>query len=473
MSQTVDARTCTSSGGATAGGGALLPVDPFRSLRVHFGMLLGVDDFETLHAYHRGKTWLHAAWLHGPGAVWGLGVGLDPERGELRVEPGLALDALGREIHLDAPACLNLGRWYAEHRDDPLLAVTPTGDGGVRFDAHVVARFRACLARQVPALAEPCEGSGATTAYSRVIETAELLLVPGPAPAFGISVPLPYPRLRLLFRLAEPREEGGAVLPADQEVLKERRRIGKLPVAEQPQAYLAAFRRFAALDEVELGPARAADGDEQPLFPVMDPAPVALADVKAVTLASDGDRWVLTSAEVDPTVRPAHVATSSLQELLCGPLFGSAGPVPPGPPGPPVTPPGPPAVPEAPAAGGGGPRVDPASVTVTGETITFRVTAPLSRNSVDPRAVSISAFDKADGWQPATVKATRYDAARKAVTVELGARPGGNLVRLIVKGTGPFPVLGTDLVPLAGAAGGPHGGAHDGVDFVHMLKLRS
>jgi hypothetical protein len=449
-------------------------VDPFRSLRVHFGMLLGVDDFETLHAYHRGKTWLHAAWLHGAGAVWGLGVGLDLERGELRVEPGLALDALGREIYLDAPACRHLGRWYAEHRDDPDLAATPI-DGGVRFDAHVVVRFRACLARQVPALAEPCEGSGAATAYSRVIETAELLLVPGLAPPPGKSRPLPYPRLRLLFHLAEPREEGGAVLPADQEVLTERRRIGKLPVSEQPQAYLAAFRRFAALDGIELGPAPASEGDEGSLFPGFDPAPVALADVKAVILAPDGDRWVLKAAQVDPTVRSAHVATSSIQELLCGPLFGSAGPVPPPapiPPGPPPTPPGPPEAPVTPAAGGG-PRVDPASVAVKGETLTFRVTAPLSRNSVDPRAVSVSAFDKADGWQPATVKAARYDAARKVVTLELGARPGGNLVRLIVKGTGPFPVLGTDLTPLAGAAGGPGGGAHDGVDFVHMLKLRS
>ena len=54
----------------------MLPVDPFRSLYVHFGMLLGVDDFQTLDAYHRGKMWCHSAWLHGQGVIWGLQVAL-------------------------------------------------------------------------------------------------------------------------------------------------------------------------------------------------------------------------------------------------------------------------------------------------------------------------------------------------------------------------------------------------------------
>src|SRR5437762_10569591 len=93
---------------------AFLPLNPFTALSYHFGMLLGVDDFETEQGYHRGKHALHNAWLHRDGVVWGLGVESDPVSGEIRVGPGLALDAAGNELHLDLPACLDVGRWWAE-----------------------------------------------------------------------------------------------------------------------------------------------------------------------------------------------------------------------------------------------------------------------------------------------------------------------------------------------------------------------
>src|SRR6266540_4177168 len=78
-----------------------LPDGPFTALRYHFGMLLGVDDFETEQRYQRGKMRLHNAWLHRAGIVWGLDVSADPATREIRVEPGLALDPTGRELHLD------------------------------------------------------------------------------------------------------------------------------------------------------------------------------------------------------------------------------------------------------------------------------------------------------------------------------------------------------------------------------------
>ena len=46
-------------------GSTVLPLNPFVSNRYHFGMLLGVADLDTDQGYHRGKTWLHTAWLHG------------------------------------------------------------------------------------------------------------------------------------------------------------------------------------------------------------------------------------------------------------------------------------------------------------------------------------------------------------------------------------------------------------------------
>src|SRR5919204_3074713 len=121
-----------------------LPANPFTALSFHFGMLLGVDDFETEQGYHLGKDRLHNAWLHRDGVVWGFGVETSLERGEIRVHPGLALDAAGRELHLDTLACVDVGKWYDAHRNDPGFSSEAVGEGGVRFDAHVVARFRAC-----------------------------------------------------------------------------------------------------------------------------------------------------------------------------------------------------------------------------------------------------------------------------------------------------------------------------------------
>lgn len=487
-------------GGAAAGGagGALLPVSPFYAPRYHFGMLLGVDDFETEQAYHRGKGRLHNAWLHGEGVVWGFRVELDAERGEITVHPGLALDAAGRELHLDAAACVNVGLWYQAHKDDPgmeaVCKVQP--DGTVLLSAHVVARFSVCAARPVPSIAEPCaEGGGGEVACSRAQETVELLLVPGPAPrAYDL-----YPRLRLLFGLDPAREAAGEQPPAwDPDGARvERARILALPAADQAAGFLAAFRRFAAMDEMDLGPPTTDDGGVTP-FPAGDDTRVLLAEVTTIVLkpgAIDG-AMVLDSATVDNTVRPSHVATRTIQELLCGTRCAcdAAGPAPapaPEEPGPveepkPVEEPAPveepgdglgrPAPPEESLIGdgeladSGGPRIDPYLVMLKGERVSLTATQPLSRASVQPDAFSVSAYDLRDGWHQVEIRETRVERNRRTVHLELDTGFGGNLVRVIARGTGPRPLLGTTLLPLAGAAGGPPGSEDDGHDFVIMLK---
>ena len=91
-----------------------LPVTPFQALRVSYGMLLGEDDFRVLMGNPRGKQMLHSSWLHGSGVVWGYRVGTEAaEVGRLllRVSPGLGVDGLGREVELQASACLNLQDW--------------------------------------------------------------------------------------------------------------------------------------------------------------------------------------------------------------------------------------------------------------------------------------------------------------------------------------------------------------------------
>ncbi len=467
MAITSDQARC----GEGENGGVGLLASPFYAPRYHFGMLLGVDDFDTEQAYHRGKMRLHNAWLHREGVVWGYDVRV-PEvtgrpgvlLGEVQVEPGLALDAAGHELHLDARACLSLAAWYEAHRDDEGLEVRGT-DAEVVFDAHVVIRFRACLSRQVPALLEPCAGASSETAYSRTSETVEILLRPGLSPAR----PYPYHRLRVLFGLE------AAASPADDDVRDARTAVLAKAPAEQPAAYLEAFRRFAALDEIDLQPFVRPDGTGSTLFPGEEDAPVVLADLRDVTLTEQDGRLTLTSAKVETAVRPSHVATSTIQELLCGPLFGAAAAPAPAPAdGPaPVSPAADAPAGEAAAAppDAGGPRVDPASVVLKGETITFQVSSPLSAASVEASSFVVAAYDRRDGWSTVDVKGASVKDDR--VTVDLTTAPGGNLVRLIARGTGDSPLLGTNLVPLAGAVGGPlPGTAHDGHDFVFMLKRR-
>jgi hypothetical protein len=427
-------------------GDGLLPAMPFTALQYHFGMLLGVDDLETAQAYPRGKIRLHNAWLHGEGVVWGLDVEFNKSR-ELLVTPGLALDAAGHELHLDAPVCVDLGKWYDKHKDDTDFKFADDGAGGRSFDAHVVARFRACFARPVPAIADPCAGSDVDTAFSRVSETVELLIRPGKSD----DKTRPYHRLRILFALEKDS--------AQYDDVKQRRQtIQALPLDQQPAEYLRAFREFAALDEIDRLPQL--DGDKQPssLFPD-DPTEVVLADLVRVDVRPGQSSSILADPlpTIDVRVRPSHVATSTIQELLCGPLFGAIA-----------------AAPQAPLAtdDAGGPRADPKSVKLTtARRITLATTKPVDPASADAEQFDVTTYASDHGWSALEISNVATDAAGTTITIDLKkAMPADQIVRLVARGTGPQPILGTDLVPFAGIVGGPPGSVNDGHDFAIILR---
>ncbi|MEK6405781.1 MAG: hypothetical protein AABN34_02330 [Acidobacteriota bacterium] len=445
MAHTPDLGTCLAT---DDGRSELLPLSPFNALHYHFGQLLGVDDFETAQAYHRAKGWMHNAWLHGEGVVWGFGVKLDQTRGEIRVMPGLALDAAGHELHLEGEACVNLGEWFDKHKQDPGFTFTTAG-ADTTFDAHVVVRFKACLTRQVPALMEPCDNAGTGTAYSRVFETLEIQLLPNLAPARVY----PYHLLRLMFGLDQPKTKENSTdnTPEDQAVLDEVNNIQALPAAQQAAAWLKAFHRFAALDEIGLRPATSEDGARTLLFPGRDDDPVVLADITAIKLTRQtNNQWVLGGGTVDTSVRQSHVATATIQDLLGGSI----------------------GVGSEPGAEDIGPRVEPGSVLMlTSKAIMFRVDRELHDASVKPAAFSVTWFDPGSGWQKANVLTASYGGGEtKTVNLELKSPVRGR-VRLIVDGTGPSPLLGANLAPFAGAAGGPPGTRHNGHDFVYMKDL--
>ena len=441
---------------------ALLPVSPFYALNYHFGMLLGVEDFDTEQAYHRGKSRLHNAWLHGEGVLWGLAVVVDPEHDEIRVTRGLALDPAGRELHLDEDLCLSLPAWLAALPEQERVRLAGA-DGTTPFEAHCTIRHRACLSRQVPALMEPCDGSGRDTAYSRVFETVEIRLLPGLAPAPPVP---PYHRVRLLLGLAAARTEDADGKPAAQEdaaILKARDDLLAKPRPERLALALERLRDCAAWDTAELTPPKTAAGEDWLLFPGPDAAGLVLANLEGLTLTRSGDTLHLKSGTPNYAPRPSHLATRTIQELAAAAFFC-------------CTPPAPASAPEAAttpvetdaAATPGGPQADPRQVLFDGQQVRLQVTADLHPDSVKPAAFTVSGFTAGFGWKVHKVSDALFEPSDRSVTLWLSTKVTGDLLRLVARGTGPTPLLGADLEPFAGAVGDPPAPA--GRDFVHMQK---
>jgi len=450
-----------------------LPVDPFTALKPHFGMLLGVADFQTIDAYHRGKQWMHNAWLHRRGVVWGFKVSLSYEHNEIRVSPGLAIDGMGRELHLKQSVCLNLPAWLETHKGEPILIDNSELDGNqLTLNAHIRIQFRACLARQVPALMEPCEGGGASSAYSRILETVEVELVPGLAPELGESGrEQPFHGLRLLFNLEGPIEEDSAVIESDQSILQIKEDILALDAVDQPKAYLLALRQIAALETMEMRPAINDVGEEISRFPEGDDAFLILANLSDLVVEETN----FVSGEVDNSIRDAHIATSTIQELLCGPLFNAMAA-------------------EVADAGeddelesesaellvdAGGPRIDPDDVELNDTTLLISHSGPrlLARSISLGNSVFLSRYDINDGWASVEADEIDYDSSSKTIRANLMTPPTGELLRIIIKGTGEQPVLATRAdsvrLPLAGHVDGASTSEHEGHDFVHMIKLEN
>jgi hypothetical protein len=247
--------------------------------------------------------------------------------------------------------------------------------------------------------------------------------------------------LRVLFQI-----EADSAPYAD--VKAHRDTIQALPLVQQSAAYLRALREFAALDEIDLKPQAATATGSASIFPE-DPTEVVLADI-ADLIVQPGARgdWAIAAPIPTPvvTVRPSHIATATIQELLCGPILAGAAAGPPPPPPPP-----------APT----GPTVTDAQLAA--KSITLKTSRPVAPSTLSPEAVSVTDYNDADGWSNLDIKAVSV-AGDGSIKIDLKEAPAGSLVRLIISGTGPRPLLAADNHIALGAPGA--GGADDGVDFV-------
>lgn len=83
------------------------------------GQLLSAEDLQTEQDYHRSMRYLQNR-MHGTGVLHGLEVEVGAGN-ELRVSPGIAIDALGRELVLVDPECLRAGRADRDQLHDVVL----------------------------------------------------------------------------------------------------------------------------------------------------------------------------------------------------------------------------------------------------------------------------------------------------------------------------------------------------------------
>jgi hypothetical protein len=175
------------------------------------GMLLDAQDFTDEQTYHRGRLARAMMLLAGGGTLAGLRVthqpaqpatSTTPERPEeIRVEPGLAVDRLGRLVEVPRPCCLRVARWWQGTEADSLQQAAYTAftnllsaraRSGVTLPARgvvadVYLRFAACPRGLTPAFAAGPFDALNAVATSRVRDAYELLLLPHPGLTAGFS----------------------------------------------------------------------------------------------------------------------------------------------------------------------------------------------------------------------------------------------------------------------------------------------
>lgn len=393
------------------------PGDPFTRLHYHYGQLLGAEDFNTEQRYFLLRSRLHNAVLHGFGTVWGLKVGFIETETALRLtcDAGLAIDALGREIHVPQKVCLDITglastRFWADlapppplhtlptdaidiHRPDtpgrtPLEIERPRGIGDdPRRRVYVVLRYRACLTELAPAVVQPCSDQDAALAPSRVNDGYRLCLEAAPPDGAGLPI----------------------------------RDITTRPAA-------AADPRERLLDLILTPPT-----DLARLWSGADDAPLLLAVLDLAPVGTPPERVKL-DGPIDNGVRALLPAVQAVADLALATHLES--------------PAGLPAFQATGVAATAGTGADAGHMVVTVST-----SQPVLAASLGDASVRVLRFDSATGkWVEPAVTARAATAAGLTVTVdEAWADP--TPYQVCLAGTGAAALLSRDNAPLAGAAG--------------------
>lgn len=395
------------------------PGDPFTRLHYRYGQLLGAEDFTAEQRYFLLRSRLHNAALHGYGTVWGLGVGHQEAdtRLTLTCAPGLAVDALGREIHVPRSVCLDISglgstRFWADLAPPPAIPAAvgvddSESDGEEEAEAdrrrrvYVVLRYRACLTEPAPAIAQPCAGADAGLAPSRVSDGYRLCLEATVPTLAGLPV------RDLTTTVDAPRD--------------------------------ARARLLAHILTAEPPPAR--------LWSGADDAPLLLAVIDLEPVGDPAERVHL-AGPIDNGVRALLPAVQAVADLALGIHLESRDP----------TARFQAAAPHARAGDG---------ADLGRMLIEVPTTRPVLTASLVPGSVRVLRFDAAAGqWVEPVLLAHSTSASGLALTVDEDW-PAATPFQVWLAGSGPVALLDVDGHPLAGAVGEvvPAGSGRDAALF--------
>src|SRR5271165_2473783 len=130
--------------------------------RVSFqpGIMLGSEALLAEQAYHLRRLTRHQRWLTGPGTVFGLAVDVSevPKTGGgtdvlLTVNPGYAIDMLGREVIVPEAYALSLSRWLAPENASEDVAGSYDTAAKLLY-LRVTVRAQACPTALQPVVSE-------------------------------------------------------------------------------------------------------------------------------------------------------------------------------------------------------------------------------------------------------------------------------------------------------------------------------
>ena len=169
-----------------------------RSDRLHYatGEMLGADDFRAEQLYHRRQLAMALRFLCGSGTLAGLKVAAvpgDPDEDDpanltdvkIQVNPGLAIDRVGRLVEVPVPVSLRLKKWFSyiidpektgePHAADRLAAVYHSPTKTVAADVFI--KFYPCERGWTPTFATGPFDALDASQPSRVRDAYELRLV--------------------------------------------------------------------------------------------------------------------------------------------------------------------------------------------------------------------------------------------------------------------------------------------------------
>ncbi|MFO7892757.1 MAG: hypothetical protein R6U63_03390 [Longimicrobiales bacterium] len=156
--------------------------DPTKRVRYFDGQMLTAKDLTQDQAYFLEHNRRHNRTLHGYGTVCGLAVSArrTAEGVEVVVSPGLAIDPVGREIHVPEAQRVtaeDLDDWIAQHKED---VTEPRGEPLRSLSLTLVICYAERETDPVPAPGDPCGTEEESSVPSRIADSFELRLTLDP-----------------------------------------------------------------------------------------------------------------------------------------------------------------------------------------------------------------------------------------------------------------------------------------------------